>query len=231
MKVNVKSLIAVAILAAASVSAHAVTTPHSNTLRVESPATDPTLEQPGAEAMYLYYNDDGQALLYVEADHGRELTTLNVTDPAAIRRVAKTELPVPSGYDFVRAIGDHDVLIRYRKSGEVAALCLKHDKHPALKSVSALENASVQQALGETGLLISKEHTIPGALRDPQSYEVVDTASATHPVVLASVAQVTERVSNPDTGTLFLLNGNGVTVVRRLRIEADHQMDLDLERP
>ena len=227
MKVNVKSLVAVAALAVASVSADAAARPRSNTLRVEFPASNSVLAQTGAEAMCLYYNNDGQALLYVESDHGRELTTLDVTDPSAIRRVSRTELSVPSAYDFVRSIGEHTILIRYRKGSEVAALCLKHDMHPALKSASALEDASVQQTLGQTGLLISQGQTTPEALPDPQSYEVVDTANITHPVVLADIAGVTEQVSNPDTGTLFLLNESGVTVVRRLRVETEHQMELD----
>jgi hypothetical protein len=231
MKFTTTLLSTVAALAFAGVSAHAVTTHHSNTIRVESPATDPTLEQPGAEAMYLYRNNVGQTLLYIESSHGRRLAILNVTDPAAIRRVAETELPVPSGYDFVRPIGDHMVLIRYRRSGEVATLCLTQSRHPELERAFAPENANVQQTLGQTALLISKEPTGQNPFRDPQNYEVVDTLSATHPAVLASIAEVTERVSNPDTGTLFLLNGNGVTVVRRLRIEADHQMELDLDRP
>jgi hypothetical protein len=226
MKFNVKSLIAVAILTTAGVAANALSRPHSNTLRVESPAGNPTLAQPGAEAMYLYYDNLGQALLYVESDHGRVLATLNVTNPAAIRRVAVTELRVPSGYDFVRAIGDRAVLIRFRKTGQVAALCFKRDKHPVLKNLSVLRDA-VQQKLGQTGLLISNQQTPPAASGDPQNFEVVDTENATHPVVLATVAAVTEQVSNPDTGTLFLLNRNGITVVRRLRVEAEHQMELD----
>ena len=227
MKVNVKSLIAASVLVAVSVSANAVTRSHSNTIRVESPASDPALAQPGAEAMYLYHNNGGQTLLYVESDHGRELTTLDVTDPSAIRRVTETQLSAPSAYDFVRAIGEQTVLIRYRRNGEAAVLCFKHDKHPVLKSASVLEDASVQQTLGQTGLLISQGQTTREALPDPQSYEVVDTAHATHPVLLAEVAGVTEQVSNPDTGTLFLLNDSGVTVVRRLRVEAEHQMELD----
>lgn len=230
MEFNVRSLIAAVILTTIGVSAHAVARPHSSTIRVESPAKNPALVQPGAEAMYLYRDYAGQALLYVESNHGLELTALNVTNPGAIRKVAETELPAQSRYDFVRTIGDHAVLIRYRRSGELATLCLKREKHPELQSATALAQGNVQQKLGQTALLLSVAQTAPPALEAPQNFQVVDLANAGHPEVLAAIVGVTQQVSNPDTGTLFLLNRNGVTVVRRLRIEHEHEIELDQQQ-
>lgn len=230
MTVNIKSFLATAVLAAFSISASALARPHSNTLRVDSPEANPALAHPGAEAMYLRHNHAGQTLLYVESDHGRQLTTLDVTNPAAIRTAAVAELPARSPYDFVRPIGHQTLLIRYRNSGQFATLCLKHQKHPLLKDASVLANANLQRSLGQTGLLISEQQAIPAPSADPQNFEVVDTTNAIHPLLLAAVHGVTEQLSNSETGTLFLLNRNGVTVVRRLRVEAEHQSELDLMR-
>jgi hypothetical protein len=58
----------------------------------------------------------------------------------------------------------------------------------------------------------------------------MDTANATGPELLATIPAVTERVVNGDTGTMFLLNRDGVTMVRRLRVEAEHQVELTQER-
>jgi hypothetical protein len=44
------------------------------------------------------------------------------------------------------------------------------------------------------------------------------------------LAPVKQRLSKTDTGTLFLLNKDGVTVIRRLRIEEEHQIELDQQR-
>jgi hypothetical protein len=227
MEFNVKSLIAAVILTAVSVSANALARPHSSTIRVESPAENQSLDQPGAEAMYLYHDTVGQSLLYVESDHGRRITALDVTDPAKIRKLAQTELPALSRYDFVRSIGDRAVLIRYRRNGELAALSLKREKHPELQNANALAEGKVQQKLGQTALLLAVEQSAPSASEDPHTFEVVDVAHATHPEVLAAIAGVTQQVTNRDTGTLFLLNRKGVTVVRRLRVEEEHQVDLN----
>ena len=52
---------------------------------------------------------------------------------------------------------------------------------------------------------------------------MVDIA-ASHPTQLATVKDVKHRVTNDETGTTFLLGGNGLTVVRRLSIENDYKV-------
>ena len=47
--------------------------------------------------------------------------------------------------------------------------------------------------------------------------------------MLASIPEVKQRLAKSDTGTLFLLNKDGVTVVRRLRVEQEHQVELEQE--
>jgi hypothetical protein len=60
---------------------------------------------------------------------------------------------------------------------------------------------------------------------DP-TYKVWDDSKTSHPNLLATIPGVTQRLSNEDTGTLFFLSKNGITVVRRLRVEEDYKIDV-----
>jgi hypothetical protein len=52
---------------------------------------------------------------------------------------------------------------------------------------------------------------------------VVETVGA--PRLLATVTNVKQQVTRPETGTVFLLGDKGVTVVRRLDVEQQHALD------
>jgi hypothetical protein len=78
--------------------------------------------------------------------------------------------------------------------------------------------------------LLGSNDVVSNPISDPRNYKVLDTSIPSHPGLLASVPAVKQRLSNPDTGTLFLLNTDGVTVVRQLQIEQENQLDLDSQR-
>jgi hypothetical protein len=197
---------------------------------VESPENLPVLAQADAEAMYLHDTNDGRTFLYIEAQNGHQLTALDVTDPARIQRTAQTAIPATSSFDFVRSVGDDGALIRYRNGSRVALLSFKHYKHPVLVNSPALEDAETSEALGQTALLITANEATTYRFDDQRNYKVVDTSNQFQPGVLATIPEVMERLTKSDTGTLFLLNKNGVTVVRRLRVEKEHQIELDQQR-
>jgi hypothetical protein len=52
---------------------------------------------------------------------------------------------------------------------------------------------------------------------------VMDVAGSV-PTQLATVKDVKHRATNHETGTTFLLGSNGLTVVRRLRVEAEYKV-------
>jgi hypothetical protein len=145
MKSNFKTFSLAALLILASVSAEAVVAPHSKTIVVESPENLPILAQSDAEAMYLHDTNDGRTLLYVETKNGQELTALDVTDPSRIQRIAQTELPATSAYDFVRNVGDTSVVIRYRNGSGAALISFRHTKRPQLTTSIALSGAETFQ--------------------------------------------------------------------------------------
>jgi len=214
---------------AATINANAITNkpPHSRTIVVQSPSDTPVLAQANSEAMYLDKRGDGRTVLYVESAEGTVLTALDVSDPGKIRRLAETELVVPSRFDFVEPIGNDNVLVRYRDGTGEALLSFKHCKHPVLGDASALTDTEAAEKLGETALLSSSTNAAvtPIVDNDP-TYRVWDDSKASHPDLLATIPGVTQRLSNEDTGTLFFLNANGITVVRRLRVEEDHKIDV-----
>ena len=230
MNTKFRVFLATTLLAAAGASAHAVVRPHSNTIVVESPENLPALVQADAEAMYLHDTNDGRTFLYIEARNGQQLTALDVTDPAQIQRTAQTAIHATSAFDFVRSVGDDGALIRYRNGSGVALLSFKHYKHPVLVNSPALEDAETSDALGQTALLVAANEVTMHPISDPRNYKVVDISNPSQPGTLASIPTVTQRLSKSDTGTLFLLNKDGVTVVRRLRVEKEHQIELDQQR-
>lgn len=228
MNTNFKTLVVIALLAIAGTTAHAIVRPHSKTIVVESPEDLPVLAQPDAEAMYLYDTYDGRTFLYVEAQHGQQLTVLDVTDPGQIRRITQTSIPTTSSFDFVRAVGDQGALIRYRNGSGVAVLSFKHYKHPVLVNLSALESADSSESLGQTALLVTSTQGTIHSFSEPRTYRIVDTSDPSWPVTLSTIPDVKQRLTNSDTGALFLLNKEGVTVVRRLRLEEEHRIEVIL---
>src|SRR5579864_4392528 len=97
MKTQLVAPLVIAVLAA-TINANAVTNkpPHSRTVVVQSPSDTPVLAQTNSEAMYLQKSGDGRTVLYIESAEGTKLTALDVSDPGKIRRVAETDLVVPS---------------------------------------------------------------------------------------------------------------------------------------
>lgn len=212
-----------------TLSAGAAFGQRSRTLDVESPDNMSVLAVQHSAAMYLYSSDDGSTLLYVESQNGRQLSILDVTDPSQVERFAPVALAAPAAYDFVRYVGHHEVLIRYRDGAGVALLNLAHYKHPTLMPAKPFESAVVLGHVGATGLLMAQTKAAAASepALTPHNYEVVDTLHPDHPRLLATIDGVRQMLARGDTGTLFLLNQDGVTMVRRLRVEAQHQENLD----
>jgi hypothetical protein len=230
MKFKVKAFLVTATLTITGVTADAAVRHYSKTIVVESPESLPVLSQSDAEAMYLHDTNDGRTFLYVEARSGQELTALDVTDPAKIQRVAQAPIPATSAFDFVQTVGDDSALIRYRNGSGFALLSFEHYKHPTLVAVPSIENTDTSEALGQTGLLLTSNDALSNPISNSRNYKVVDTSNPSQPRLLATSPSVKQRLVKADTGTLFLLNKDGVTVVRRLRVEEEHQIQLDQQR-
>ena len=101
----------------------------------------------------------------------------------------------------------------------------KSEKLSALHSFDFVRPLGESAAIGDTGFLMVNE---PYTFINPvaRDYQVVDTSSPADPVLLATVTLVKQQVSNDQTGTLFLLGSQGLTVVRRPRVEQERRLEL-----
>ena len=217
MKSTISILLFVSALMYAGIPAQAAPRRQAQNIVVNSPSEFPALAQTGAEALYLHELGDGRTILYVEDHGGRSLSLLDVTNPAAIKLVGRAEIAAKGPFDFVSDLSDAGVLIRYREGSSYGLLDLKHWRKPSLAEVpesADTENADVD---GMRGLLLVSGGRAPA--RPMRSFDVVDTSDLLRPVKLATIHGVTQRLSRSDTGTIFLLNPSGITVVRRLGAE------------
>lgn len=197
----------------------------SKEIVVVQPRELPEQAQVRGNAMFLYSDNGGSTYLYVEQQRGGSLAVFDVTDPGRIKFVSSTPLDGAGVFDFVQPLDGHGELIRFREHKGLAVLDLHKAGSPTLHGINALGASGETESLGETGLLMVNEpyNAIRVTARD---YQVVDTSSPTDPVLLATVAQVTHKVVNRDTGTTFLLGSDGLTVIRRISAEREYKMHL-----
>jgi hypothetical protein len=218
-----KILIPAMFVLALSVQAGAVV--RTKAVVVESPADLPELAQGPGEAMYLHHTGAAQAILYIERDHGRKLAVLDVTDPANIKAVGQVSMDAASAYDFVQDLADSAVLIRYRNHSGFAVINFKNYKQPTLKAEPEyLHPATVDADGSHAVLLVSAPGAQTSSPREPE-YEVLNVANPSDPAPLASISGVIQRLDRPQTGTVFLLNDQGLTVIRCLAAEREHQLE------
>jgi hypothetical protein len=196
---------------------------HSGNLIVEQPVNLPEMAQTPGQALFLYQAGDGKTYLYVEQNYGARLAIFDVTDPARIKAAASVPVKAPGAFEFVRYLNDRTELVRFRASGELAELDLHEPKNPTLKTGGSLAKGHTE-SLGQTGLIMSNGHyRYVGA--EAHDYHLVDVSNPAGPTPLATIKQVKHKLVNEETGTTYLLGSDGLTVIRRPRVEEDHQIE------
>jgi hypothetical protein len=227
-----KSTLALGLVVAASFlptsSAEAEIHSQSKQLVVmEAPDLPEQAQTPG-NSLFLHSDSAGRTYLYIEQQQGARLSVFDVTEPARIKLVVSTPLAAEGAFDFVRPLGDHAELIYFRDSQKEAVLDLRKTKRPVLRMISTMTDLGPAETLGESALLVTSQahQYVPAVARD---YQVIDIAASV-PTQLATVKDVKHRATNDETGTTFLLGRNGLTVVRRVRVEEEykvHQMQME----
>ncbi len=197
---------------------------HSGHLIVEQPTDLPEMARTPGQALLLYQAEDSATYLYVEHQNGARLAIFNVTDPAKIKAAASVSVKTPGAFDFVRPLNDRPELVRFRDSGELAELDLREPESPTLKIANTLGEPGHTESLGQTSLVMINGHYryVGGVAHDYHLMEVSDPA---HPAPVATIKQVKHKVVNEETGTTYLLGSDGLTVVRRPRVEEDYKVE------
>jgi hypothetical protein len=216
--------IMVAAVFAATVSGQANASTHSKSIVVESPSNLPEIAQRKSEAMYIRETGGGQTMLYLEQDNGSRLAILDISDLGNIRPVGEVTIAAKSPYDFVETLNDSTALIHYRDHSGFAVINFKKFKAPVLTEAPQFEHPAEAEALGNAGLMLaSMNHPITEA-PDPK-YEIFDMSNPSNPAVLATVDGVTQRMARPETGTVFMLNDSGLTVIRQPSVEQEYELE------
>ena len=225
MNNNIKSTLAIGLAVAAAVlaasPAEAEIHSKSNNLVVMEARDLPEQAQTPGDSLFLHADNAGSTYLYVEQQDGGRLSVFDVTDPARIKLVVSTPLAAQGVFDFIRPLGDNAELVYFRDGQKEAVLDLRKTKKPVLRMVSTMTDLGSAEPLGESGFLVTTEahEYTPALARD---YQVFDVAGAI-PTQLTTVKDVKHRATNDETGTTFLLGSDGLTVVRRPRVEQEYK--------
>jgi hypothetical protein len=223
----IKSTLALGLVVTASFlstsSAEAeIHSPSKQLVVMEAPDLPEQAQTPG-NSLFLHSDSAGSTYLYMEQQQGARLSVFDVTDPARIRLVVSTPLAVAGAFDFVRPLGDHAELVYFRDSQKEAVLDLRKTKRPVLRMISTVTDLGPAETLGERALLVTGQaHQYAPAV--PRDYQVIDIAASV-PTQLATVMDVKHRATNDETGTTFLLGSDGLTIVRRLRVEEKYKVN------
>jgi hypothetical protein len=215
-----KTVIAAILVVAVGVQAEV----RSKAVVVQSPSDLPELARGRGEAMYLHRTGGAQAILYLERNQGRKLAVLDVTDPANIKGVGEVSIDAPSAYDFVQDLADSAVLIRYRNHSGFAVISFKNYKQPVLKSEPEYLHPASVEPDGSSALLLVSANGGTTQPREPE-YEVLSVSDPSNPTPLATISGVIQRLDRPQTGTVFLLNDQGLTIIRRLAAERENKIE------
>ena len=197
---------------------------HSANLIIVQPADLPEMARIPGQALFLYQAGDGETYLYVEQQNGLRLAIFDVTDPAKIKAAGSAPLKAPEAFDLVRYLKDRAELIRFRDSQQLAVLDLREPKRPTLKTTNTLSQPGRTESLGQTSLVMINEHYryVRSVAHD---YRLMDMSNPEHPTPLATIKQVRHKIVNEETGTTYLLGSDGLTVIRRPRVEEDHKIE------
>jgi len=197
---------------------------HSGNLIVEEPGDLPEVASIPGQSLFLYQVADSTTYLYVEQQNGAQLAIFDVTDPAKIKAAASVPLKAAGAFDVVRYLSGRAELVRFRNSGQLAELDLREPKNPTLKMTSTLSEPGRTESLGQTGLVMINEH-YRYVRRAAHDYRLMDLSNPQHPTPLATIRQVRHKVVDEETGTTYLLGSDGLTVIRRPRVEEDHKIE------
>jgi hypothetical protein len=205
------------ILAGISVASAGYANP-TNDIVLVPPTNLPTLARQSGEAMFLHDTRDGRTLLYIEQHGGVQLAIFDVTDPAHVGGEGSVQLDAPGPFDFVADLGKRGELVRFRGGQGEAVLDLRDI--PVLMKVQGLDTKNSTILLADYASRLSGQAFTAAVGQSIRDYKIFQSGESPSDDRVVEVRQVRQEVTNPDTGTTFLLAENGLYVIRRPALEA-----------
>jgi hypothetical protein len=210
--------LALAIALAGLSGARVVYANPTNEIVLVPPTNLPTLARQGGEAMFLRDAKDGRTLLYVEQREGTQLAIFDVTDPAHVKGEGSVQLAAPGPFDFVADLGKRGELVRFREGQEDAVLDLRNI--PVLMKVQGLDTKNSTVLLADYASRLTGQALNTTVGQGARDYKVFQSGESPSEDRIFEVRQVRQELTNPDTGTTFLLAANGLYLIRRPALEA-----------
>lgn len=205
-----------------ALASHAEAYSKNKSIIVVEPADLPEAARAPGLALFLQATTDGNFYLYEEQENGTQLTIYDVTDPGHIKVKSTKRLNVQGAYDFVRPIDEKSELIRFRGSKKAALLVFSQDD-VHLQEASSFDDPK-QAVVTEKAAAIEPSGASEPGPAVVKDFDVVDTTAEASPEHVATVFQVEHQVANDELGTTFLLNRQGLTVVRRPKVEEEYSI-------
>ena len=212
----------IAIVATGTVAASAA---YSKTpdLIVVPPTDLPESARQTGEAMLLLHDSiDDRTLLYIEQDQGARLAIFDVTDPRHVKGEHVVQIDALGPFDFVATLGNRAEVVRFRQSQGSAVLDLHKVKLPTLTSVQGLTLRGTTTALGDDGFIVTGQAA--AIVRSTGDFQPLNTSSSGDLNHALDVKETRENLTNPDTGTTFLLTQGGLYEIRRPLVERQHEL-------
>jgi hypothetical protein len=189
----------------------------SNEIILVAPTSLPSLARQRGESMFLHDSKDGQTLLYVEQRQGAQLAIFDVTDPAHVKGKGSVQLDGGEPFDFVADLGKRGVLVRFRGDQGEAVLDLRNT--PILMKVPGLDTQNSTILLADDGSRLTGQAVNATVGQSTRDYKVFQSGESPSDDRVVEVKHVHQEVTNPDTGTTFLLAENGLYLIRRPALE------------
>lgn len=209
-----------------TVCAHAATLAKTNFI-VQQLSANPEFAQNTTEDLLLHDGTNGSTYLYVEQQQGAVLAVFDVTSPDRMKLTATIHTEARGSYDFVTPLDGNSELIAYRDGSGTAVLDLRKVKAPRLIAIEG-SAALPTEMLGTAGYLASTQHAAPAAPAQLHDIQLIETNQTPH--LRATVTGVTKQIARPETGTIFLLADDKITVIRRMDAEQDYAFQQALSK-
>jgi hypothetical protein len=212
----------IAIVVTGTVAASAAYSKTPNLIVVPPTDLPESARQTGEAMLLLHDSIDDRTLLYIEQNQGARLAIFDVTDPRHVKDERTAQIDAPGPFDFVSTLGNRGEVVRFRQSRGAAVLDFRAIKRPTLTSVQGLTLRGTTMALGDDGFIVTGQ--ADAIVRSTGDFQPLNTSSSGDLNHALDVKETRENLTNPDTGTTFLLTQGGLYEIRRPLVERQHEL-------